>query len=228
MATKFLNRYGNGLNEINYDTTQYAPSSHTHTKSQITDFPSTLKNPTSIKIQLNGGTTENTNQYTYDGSSAKTINITASKIGAAASSHSHSNYFNLNSSTVITGNAIKMKTGSYTKSVIQTYAGDANGAGLVIENGGSTFIGGGEAASNLYNAVGKGSESTERLYLASDTHVYIDTNCQTIGSRRQFCFTSGGKLEVPVDVTINGASVKAVINWMNKYNSMLNIIGNNA
>ena len=213
MATKFLNRYGDALNEINYDTTQYAPSSHTHTKSQITDFPSALKNPTSIKIQLNGGTTENTNQYTYDGSSAKTIN---------------SNYFNLNSSTVITGNAIKMKTGSYTKSVIQTYAGDANGAGLVIENGGSTFIGGGEAASNLYNAVGKGSESTERLYLASDTHVYIDTNCQTIGNRRQFCFTSGGKLEVPVDVTINGASVKAVIDWMNKYNSMLNIIGNNA
>ena len=38
----------------------FTPSSHTHTKSQITDFPSTLKNPTSIKIQLNGGTTENT------------------------------------------------------------------------------------------------------------------------------------------------------------------------
>ena len=67
----------------------FTPSSHTHTKSEITDFPSTLKNPTSIKIQLNGGTSEGTDQYTYDGSAAKNINITASSIGAAASSHSH-------------------------------------------------------------------------------------------------------------------------------------------
>ena len=67
----------------------FTPSSHTHTKSEITDFPSTLKNPTSIKIQLNGGTSEGTDQYTYDGSAAKNINITASGIGAAASSHSH-------------------------------------------------------------------------------------------------------------------------------------------
>ena len=42
-----------------------------------------------LTIQLNGGTTENTNQFTYNGSAAKTINITASKVGAAASSHSH-------------------------------------------------------------------------------------------------------------------------------------------
>ena len=41
----------------------------------------------SIKIQLNGGTTEGTNQFTFDGSGAKTINITAASINAAASSH---------------------------------------------------------------------------------------------------------------------------------------------
>lgn len=68
----------------------FPPSSHSHTKSQITDFPGALKNPNSLKIQLNGGTTEGTNQFTYDGSAAKTINITPSSIGAAASSHTHS------------------------------------------------------------------------------------------------------------------------------------------
>lgn len=67
-----------------------AAASHTHTKSQITDFPTSLKNPTSIKIQLNGGTTEGTNQFTYNGSAAKNINITPSSIGASASGHTHS------------------------------------------------------------------------------------------------------------------------------------------
>lgn len=68
----------------------FTPSSHTHTKSQITDFPTTLKNPTSLVIKLNGGTTEGTNMFTYDGSTAKSLSITPSAIGAAASSHTHS------------------------------------------------------------------------------------------------------------------------------------------
>ena len=53
-----------------------APASHTHTKSQITDFPSSLKNPTALTIQGNG-----TALATYDGSAAKTVNITKSSVG---------------------------------------------------------------------------------------------------------------------------------------------------
>lgn len=55
----------------------------------LTNKPTSLKNPTAMKVQLNGGTAEGTNQYTYDGSAAKNINITPSSIGAAASSHTH-------------------------------------------------------------------------------------------------------------------------------------------
>lgn len=62
----------------------YPPSSHTHTKGQITDFPTSLKNPTAITIQANG-----TSLGSYDGSSAKTFNITASNVGASASNHTH-------------------------------------------------------------------------------------------------------------------------------------------
>lgn len=40
-----------------------------------------------LTIQLNTGTTEGTNKFTYDGSEVKTVNITPSAIGAAASSH---------------------------------------------------------------------------------------------------------------------------------------------
>lgn len=68
----------------------FTPSSHTHTKSQITDFPGALKNPNSLVIKLNGGATEGTNMFTYDGSTAKSLSITPSAIGAAASSHTHS------------------------------------------------------------------------------------------------------------------------------------------
>lgn len=70
--------------EINSKLSGKANSSHTHTKSQITDFPSSMKNPNSLTISLNG-----TSQGAYDGSAAKSINVTPSSIGAAPSSHTH-------------------------------------------------------------------------------------------------------------------------------------------
>ena len=54
----------------------YSAKSHTHTKAQITDFPASLKNPTALTIQTNGATAA-----TYDGSAAKTVNITKVNIG---------------------------------------------------------------------------------------------------------------------------------------------------
>lgn len=54
----------------------YSAKSHTHTKSQITDFPISFKNPTALTIQTNG-----TTAATYDGSAAKTVNITKGNIG---------------------------------------------------------------------------------------------------------------------------------------------------
>lgn len=53
----------------------YTPDTHTHTKSQITDFPSSLKNPNAITISVNGTNT------TYDGSEQKTITISEGSLG---------------------------------------------------------------------------------------------------------------------------------------------------
>ena len=61
-----------------------AAASHKHTKSDITDFPTALKNPNALTVQFNG-----TTQAAYDGSAAKTVNITPSGIGASASGHKH-------------------------------------------------------------------------------------------------------------------------------------------
>ena len=75
-----------------------ATSGHTHTHDKITDFddavealiPSSLPTANSLVVKLNGGTKEGTNMFTFNGSTAKSINITPAAIGAAASSHNHS------------------------------------------------------------------------------------------------------------------------------------------
>lgn len=63
------------LDNLNY-TDYAAKKEHTHSKSQITDFPASLKNPTALTIQTNG-----TIAATYDGSAAKTVNVTKGNIG---------------------------------------------------------------------------------------------------------------------------------------------------
>lgn len=104
-------------NEISSKPSTFAPSSHTHNyastvKVGSTSYnvsgntislpaypivPSALKNPNALTISLNG-----TSQGAYDGSAAKSFNITAASVGAAASSHSH-NYLPLSGGT-LTGN----------------------------------------------------------------------------------------------------------------------------
>lgn len=65
-----------------------ATSGHTHNyagSSSAGGAANSVK--TNLIIKLNGGTTEGTNLFTFNGSTAKTVNITPSSIGAAASSH---------------------------------------------------------------------------------------------------------------------------------------------
>lgn len=70
-----------------------ANSSHTHNYAGSSSAggaaTSANKVNKTITVQLNGGTTEGTNKFTFDGSVAKSMNITASSVGAAASSHTH-------------------------------------------------------------------------------------------------------------------------------------------
>lgn len=63
---------------------KFAPEDHTHTKSEISDFPVALKNPNALTVQFNGTTNK-----TYDGSAAHTVNITPAGIGAAEAAHDH-------------------------------------------------------------------------------------------------------------------------------------------
>lgn len=70
----------------------YNPAS---TATSATTATTASKVANSLIIKLNSGTTEGTNLFTYNGSVAKTINITPSSIGASATSHTHSSIVSL-------------------------------------------------------------------------------------------------------------------------------------
>ena len=71
----------------------YSVTGHTHTKSQITDFPSSIKNPKALTVQGNG-----TTSISYDGSAAKTLNIKPGT-GISVSSDTSGNITITNTST---------------------------------------------------------------------------------------------------------------------------------
>lgn len=56
-----------------------------------------------LVIKLNNGTTEGTNQFTYNGSATKNINITPANIGAASSLHNHDSNYVKKSGDTMTG-----------------------------------------------------------------------------------------------------------------------------
>lgn len=63
-----------------------------------------------LVFKLNNGTTEGTNQFTYNGSATKNINITPSNIGAASSSHNHDSSYVKKSGDTMTGDLKFQKT----------------------------------------------------------------------------------------------------------------------
>ena len=86
-GTSNLTLAGNG------SATTAAKSDHTHNYAGSSSAggaaTSANKVNSNLVVKLNSGTTEGTNLFTFNGSAVKTINITPSAIGAAASSHNH-------------------------------------------------------------------------------------------------------------------------------------------
>ena len=75
----------NYASTVKVGSTNYNVSGNTISLPAYPTVPPALKNPNALTISLNG-----TSQGAYDGSAAKSFNITAASVGAAASSHSHS------------------------------------------------------------------------------------------------------------------------------------------
>ena len=118
-ATALTTSAGSATNPIYFSEGKPAACTYTLGKSVPSDAKFTdttytsLKNPYALTIQGNGTTLTN---GTYDGSAAKTVNITPSSIGAATSSHTH-NYAGSSSAGGSATSAVKLDT---------TTAGDSN------------------------------------------------------------------------------------------------------
>ena len=125
--------------EISGKPSTFAPSSHTHNyastvKVGSTSYnisgntislpayptvPSALKNPNALTISLNG-----TSQGAYDGSAAKSFNITAASVGAAASSHNHNGSYV--SALGTSGNYLTWAKNGTTNNITVPYASNAD------------------------------------------------------------------------------------------------------
>lgn len=79
----------------------------------------------SLTVQLNGGTVEGTNKHTFDGSSAKSVNITPAAIGAAASGHKH------DANDITSGTLPVSRGGTGATTFTSGYALIGNGTGAV-------------------------------------------------------------------------------------------------
>ena len=82
VTTEKLNFMKDVTSNVQTQLNKKSDEGHKHVQKDITDFPLSLKNPESLTIQGNGTTLAN---GTYDGSAAKTVNITASAIGTYSS-----------------------------------------------------------------------------------------------------------------------------------------------
>lgn len=148
------------------DTALQSLPSHTHNyagSSSAGGAANSVK--TNLTIKLNSGTTEGTNLFTFNGSTAKSINITPNSIGAAASDHTH-NYLPLSGGT-LTGNL----TGKYiTGTWLQTTAtSDKAGRFATIDDQGWIYY---RTASEVASDIG--------AMAASDFVAYTEAEIQTI------------------------------------------------
>lgn len=105
-----------------------------------------------------------------------------------------------------TSRAIKYASDTRTGSPVRFFAGDNNGSGIVIGDGGRTIIGAGESADALHTALGTGTakESLEEMHVASDMDVFVHTNCNTVTSRKTFKFGKDGTLTLPSGNVLSG------------------------
>lgn len=167
-------------------------------------FAASTMNDLENRIESETGTLEG---YFSDGKAKTSLN--SEKLGGIAAS----GYLQIAGGTM-TGD-LKIKKGVRTDTPIKLYEGDVNGNGLVIQAGGRTIIGGGEAAGNLRDALTEGGEAdtAEKLYLAADTDISLITNCNTISSRKTVTVSTAGKITAPGGFSgaLNPSDLSAVV-----------------
>lgn len=186
-----------GWDNINNKPSSFPPSAHKHSKSDISDMPTTLPNPYGLTISLNGAS-----QGAYNGGSAKNINITASAVGALP----------------IGGGTI---TGALTVNGKTTTA-DVQINGNLVGTSGKTISGFGKVYNAIWNDYAEFFERGEEtetgdiiaLNLLSEKEQYIkasnENNCVVGVHSNEFAILIGGE-EAPEGIDYYKHNIKKFI-----------------
>ncbi len=173
----------------------------------------------SLAIKLNSGTTEGTNLFTFNGSAAKTINITPSAIGAAASSHGTHVSYGTSAAALGTSSAGSASTVSRSDHVHALPALTSCTGTLSVAKGGTGSTTASEALTNLGAVAKSGDTMTGSLRVGTssttsemDVHaiaasgsIYLYAGGSSSSNRGIYTYSSSGT-EAAV-ITINPSNV---------------------
>lgn len=168
----------------------------------VTRWPtiSEVTSKQNLVVKLNGGTTEGTNQFTYNATAAKSINITASSVGAAASSHNHS-WSNITSGKPTTLAGYGITDGVNSVSVTGTgnaiTSASISGHGLTLTKGSTFLLSSQYTASDILAKLktvdGAGSDlDADILALTGETGSSTGTNLPTHVGLQVFQYYGNG------------------------------------
>lgn len=209
--------------EIDAKLAQKSDKTHTHNYAGSSSAggaaTSANKVNSSLKVQLNSGTTEGTSQFTFDGSAAKTINITPDNIGAAKSSHgTHVTYASATPSangTAAVGSSSKVAREDHVHPLQTSVSGNAGSADklstgrtITIGNKSNTFDGSANISYSL-SEIGASESGHTHNYAGSSSAGGAATSANKVNQSLAIKL-NGGTTEGTNLFTFNGSAAKSI------------------
>ena len=209
--------------EIDAKLAQKSDKTHTHNYAGSSSAggaaTSANKVNSSLKVQLNSGTTEGTNQFTFNGSAAKTINITPDNIGAAKSSHgTHVTYASATPSangTAAVGSSSKVAREDHVHPLQTSVSGNAGSADklstgrtITIGNKSNTFDGSANISYTLAE-IGASESGHTHNYAGSSSAGGAATSANKVNQSLAIKL-NGGTTEGSNLFTFNGSAAKSI------------------
>ena len=189
---------------LTYSNIGAAAAGHTHTKSQITDFPSTLPNANALTLKINSGTTEGTNLYTYTGSSVKSLNIKAgSNITLTASSGTLTIQSSYTNTTYSAGTGLSLSGTTFSLGTSGVTAGSYGPTANVSGSNGTTI----NVPQITVDSYGRVTGVTNRVYTSVDTNTtYSLGSFGVTATAAQLNFCSGVTSNIQTQLNNKAAS----------------------
>ena len=201
---------------LTYSNVGAASASHTHTKSQITDFPSTLPNANALTLKVNSGTTEGTNLYTYTGSSVKSLDIKAgSNITLTASSGTLTISSSYTNTTYSAGTGLSLSGTTFSLGTSGVTAGSYGPTANVSGSNGTTI----NVPQITVDSYGRVTGVTNRVYTSVDTNTtYSLSSFGITATAAQLNFCSGVTSNIQTQLNNKAASSHTHTNIVSRGN----------